>query len=52
MVKFTPWPIYHYERTPDSIEERTDWAPEAFGNFWRCEKSLTPTGVSYNDRDM
>jgi len=46
MVKFTPRPVYHQERTPVSIEERIDWAPEPFGTFWRYEKSLAPPWVS------
>jgi hypothetical protein len=52
MVKFTPWSIYHQERTPVFIEERREWTSEPFGTFWRCKKSLAPTGVSYNGRDI
>jgi hypothetical protein len=52
VVRFTLRPIYHQERTPFSIEERIEWSPDPFGTFWRCEKSLASTGVSYKGRDM
>jgi hypothetical protein len=29
VVNFTPWPLYPQERTPVSIEQEAEWAPES-----------------------